>query len=127
MSATGFKVKAEGDIIVNGVVEGGTLVSGGNIVSETGNAGNGRRYVWKPEGNITAKFLENCQVECQGGLKADAVLHSKITCNENVEVLGRKGLINGGSITTYGTVHATTLGSTMGSKTEITDCCQIKI
>ena len=35
-------------------------------------------------------------------------------------MLGRKGLINGGSITTYGTVHATTLGSTMGSKTEIT-------
>lgn len=117
--ATGFKVKAEGDIIVNGVVEGGTLVSGGNIVLKRGMQGMDKGCL-EAKGNITAKFLENCQVECQGGLKADAVLHSKITCNENVEVLGRKGLINGGSITTYGTVHATTLGSTMGSKTEIT-------
>lgn len=72
------------------------------------------------QGKYYGKVSGKLQVECQGGLKADAVLHSKITCNENVEVLGRKGLINGGSITTYGTVHATTLGSTMGSKTEIT-------
>ena len=36
---TGFAVKAEGDIIVNGVVEGATLISGGNIVLKRGMQG----------------------------------------------------------------------------------------
>lgn len=36
---TGFAIKAEGDIIVNGVVEGATLVSGGNIVLKRGMQG----------------------------------------------------------------------------------------
>ncbi len=115
---TGFKIEADGDIVVNGVVEGATLISGGNIVLKRGMQGMDKG-VLKAAGNITAKFLENCKVSCKGMLRADAILHSEVECVEGVEVLGRKGLINGGSLRTYGTVHATTLGSTMGAKTEI--------
>lgn len=115
---TGYTIKAEGDIIVNGVVEGATLISGGNIVLKRGMSGMERGSL-KAVGNITAKYLESCKVECGGGLKADAVLHSDVTCKEKVEVLGRKGLINGGSVTTYADIHATALGSTMGSATRI--------
>ena len=116
--STGFAIKAEGDIIVNGVVEGATLVSGGNIVLKRGMQGM-ERGTLEAEGNITAKFLENCKVTCKGELKADAVLHSEVTCREMIEVLGRKGQINGGSIKTYGDIHATNIGSTMGAKTKI--------
>lgn len=115
---TGYTIKAEGDIIVNGVVEGATLISGGNIVLKRGMQGMERGNL-KAAGNITAKFLENCKVECEGGLKADAVLHSEVVCKEKVEVLGKKGLINGGSVTTYADIRATSLGSTMGSATKI--------
>ena len=115
---TGFSIKAEGDIIVNGVVEGATLISGGNIVLVRGMQGMDRG-VLEAEGNITAKFLENCKVECKGELKADAVLHSDVTCREKVEVLGRKGQINGGTLRTYADIRATSLGSTMGAKTTI--------
>ena len=115
---TGFAVKAEGDIIVNGVVEGATLVSGGNIVLKRGMQGMDRGML-QAEGNITAKFLENCKVRCKGMLKADAILHSDVECQENVDILGKKGLINGGRLSTYADVHATTLGSTMGASTKI--------
>lgn len=115
---TGFAIKAEGDIVVNGVVEGATLISGGNIVLKRGMQGMDRGTL-EAEGNITAKFLENCKVFCKGELKADAVLHSEVTCFEKLEVLGRKGQINGGSVKTYADVHATNLGSTMGAKTTI--------
>ena len=71
------------------------------------------------EGNIIAKFLENCKVKCNGSLKADAVLHSQVECRESIDVLGKKGLINGGVVKTYASIQATTLGSTMGSKTEL--------
>lgn len=115
---TGFAIKAEGDIIVNGVVEGATLIAGGNIVLKRGMQGM-ERGLLEAEGNITAKFLENSKVKCKGELKADAILHSEVECREKVEVLGRKGMINGGSLSTYADVHATTLGSTMGAATKI--------
>ena len=115
---TGYRIEAEGDIIVNGVVEGATLISGGNIVLKRGMQGMDKGEL-KAEGNITAKFLENCNVICKGSLKADAVLHSNVECEESIEVLGRKGLINGGSVRTYAMIHATSLGSTMGALTQI--------
>ncbi|MBO5071877.1 MAG: DUF342 domain-containing protein [Eubacterium sp.] len=115
---TGFRIEAEGDIVVNGVVEGATLISGGNIVLKRGMQGMDRGEL-QAEGNITAKFLENCKVRCKGALKADAVLHSQVECRENIDVLGKKGLINGGQMKTYGSIHATTLGSTMGAATVI--------
>lgn len=115
---TGFAIKAEGDIIVNGVVEGATLISGGNIVLKRGMQGMDRGIL-EAEGNITAKFLENCKVKCKGTLKADAVLHSDVSCRGKVDILGRKGLLNGGSLSTYADVHVTTLGSTMGGSTKV--------
>lgn len=115
---TGYTIKAEGDIIVNGVVEGATLISGGNIVLKRGMQGMERGKL-QAAGNITAKFLENCKVECEGSLKADAILHSEVRCKDAIEVLGRKGLINGGSVMTYADIHATALGSTMGAATRI--------
>lgn len=116
---TGFKIQAEGDIVVHGVVEGAVLISGGNIVLKRGMQGMDKGEL-QAKGNVTAKFLENCKVSCEGRLKADAILHSEIRCRENIDVLGKKGLINGGSITTYGTIHATTFGSTMGGITNVT-------
>lgn len=115
---TGYRIEAEGDIIVNGVVEGATLISGGNIVLKRGMQGMDKGEL-RAEGNITAKFLENCKVTCKGQLKADAILHSEVKSEENIDVLGRKGMINGGSVRTYAAIHATCLGSTMGALTEV--------
>ena len=115
---TGYKVKAAGDIVVNGVVESAELVCGGNIVLKRGMQG-GEKGVLEAEGNITAKFIESSNVKCNGMLKADAVLNSNVECREDVEVRGKKGLINGGSIRTYGSISATTIGSEMGSTTKI--------
>ncbi|MEE3467724.1 MAG: FapA family protein [Eubacterium sp.] len=115
---TGYKIVADGDIVVNGVVEGAELVSGGNIVLKRGMQG-GEKGSLTAEGNITAKFIESATIKCKGMLKADAVLNSNVECREDVEVRGKKGLINGGSIRTYGTISATTIGSEMGSNTAI--------
>ncbi len=115
---TGYKIKAAGDIVVNGVVEGAELIAGGNIVLKRGMQG-GERGSLTADGNITAKFIESSVVKCNGGVKADAVLNSDIDCREQVEVRGKKGLINGGSIRTYGSIIATTIGSEMGGITKI--------
>lgn len=115
---TGFAIDATGDIIVNGVVEGAILNSGGNIVLKRGMQGMDRGELCAA-GNITAKFLENCRVKCEGGLMADAVLHSDVECKEEIEIKGKKGLINGGYVRTYGGISASSIGSTMGSSTKV--------
>lgn len=115
---TGYVIKAEGDIIVNGVVEGATLIAGGNIVLKRGMQGMSRG-VLEAEGNVTAKFIENSRVRCSGTLMCDAVLHSDVECNGEVSVLGRKGLINGGHMRSYSNISATQLGSMMGTSTVV--------
>lgn len=115
---TGYAIEASGDIIVNGVAEGAVLKAGGNIVLKRGMQGM-ERGTLEAQGNITAKFLENCKVKCGGELKADAVLHSEVECRDEIEVRGKKGLINGGSVKSYASISATSLGSTMGTSTSI--------
>lgn len=115
---TGYAIDATGDIVVNGVVEGAVLNSGGNIVLKRGMQGMERGEL-RAAGNITAKFLENCKVKCEGGLMADAVLHSEVECKEAIEIKGKKGLINGGFMRTYATITATSIGSTMGTSTTV--------
>lgn len=113
---TGYCVRADGDIVVNGVVEGATLIAGGNIVLKRGMQG-GSRGTLEAEGNITAKFIENSSVKCGGTLMCDAVLHSVAECDGDVSILGRKGLINGGHISSYSNILATQVGSMMGTST----------
>ena len=115
---TGYAIKADGDIIVNGVVEGAILVAGGNIVLKRGMQGMSRGSL-KAAGNITAKFIENSTVVCDGTLMCDAVLHSDVECNGEISILGKKGLINGGHIRSYSSIAATQLGSMMGTTTVV--------
>lgn len=115
---TGYAIKADGDIIVNGVVEGADLVAGGNIVLKRGMQGMSRGTLIA-EGNVTAKFIENSQIKCKGTLMCDAVLHSDVECEGEISVLGKKGLINGGHIRSYTNISATQLGSSMGTSTVV--------
>ncbi len=113
---TGYRIQAAGDIVVNGVVEGATLIAGGNIVLKRGMQGMSRGML-DAQGNITAKFIENSTIRCGGTLMCDAVLHSDTECTGEISVLGKKGLINGGHIRSYTNIAATQLGSTMGTTT----------
>lgn len=115
---TGYAIHAEGDIVVQGVVEGATLVAGGNIVLKRGMQGMNRGSL-DASGNITAKFIENSKVRCNGTLMCDAVLHSDVESNGKIAILGKKGLINGGHVRSYTDIAATQLGSTMGISTVV--------
>ncbi len=115
---TGYAVKADGDIVVNGVVEGATLIAGGNIVLKRGMQGMSRGSL-EAGGNITAKFIENSRVVSGGTLMCDAVLHSDVECKGEISILGKKGLINGGHVRSFTNIAATQIGSPMGTSTVV--------
>lgn len=113
---TGFKVEAKGDIIVHGVVEGATLIAGGQIILKRGIQGMSRG-VLKAEGDIVTKFIENSEVYAGGNVSTDAIMHSKVTAKGEIIATGKRGLINGGEVKSELMISMKTAGSTMGTKT----------
>ena len=57
---TGFTVRASGDINVKGVVEGATLIAGGQITIQRGIQGMNKGMI-DCAGNVYAKFIENIE------------------------------------------------------------------
>lgn len=115
---TGFSVKADGDIIVDGVVEGATLIAGGQIYLKRGIQGMGKGELIAG-GNIVSRFMENCTAKSGQDILADAIMHSNVTAEGTITVRGKKGLITGGIIKASENIDAINIGSSMGTKTEI--------
>lgn len=115
---TGFEIKAEGDIEVDGVVEGAKLKSGGSILLKRGAQGSGRG-VLICQGSLVSRFIENCTVEAGGDIIADAVMHCSISSKSSIELKGRKGLLVGGNTAARNEIRAITIGSPMATTTII--------
>ncbi len=115
---SGFKVEAEGDIEIFGVVEGAKLISKGNIIIHRGVQGNTQAFIHCLK-DLTVKYLENANVICDGDVVSDAILHSNVTTKGKITVLGKKGLIVGGEIKAGNEVRANIIGSNMGTITNV--------
>lgn len=113
---TNFEVRARGNIIVRGVVEGAILVAGGDIIIERGVNGMGKG-VLAAKGNIVSKFLENTNASAGGYVSTDSILHSKVYAGTEVTVSGKKGFITGGQVCATNLISVKTLGSSMGAST----------
>lgn len=113
---TNFTVKAQGDIVVKGVVEGAVLQSGGNIVIARGMNGKGKGSL-TAKGNIVAKFLENSTAQADGYIASESILHSRITAGTEINVDGKRGFITGGKVCAANSINVKTLGSEMGADT----------
>lgn len=112
----GFTVKASGNVIINGVVEGAHIIADGNIVIARGMNGMTRGTL-KAGGNVIAKFIENAVVEAQGYINTESILHSRVSAGTEIEVTGKKGLITGGRVQAGSQITVKTLGAVMGAST----------
>lgn len=115
---TGFLVKANGNIDVNGVVEGAKLISDGNILVKRGVQGMAKADL-HAKGNVVAQFIENANVEAGGFIRAGEILHSRVSAKGDIEVDGKKGFITGGVVRSTNLISAKSIGSPMGTSTII--------
>lgn len=114
--AANFEVKAGGNVVVNGLVEGAKIIAGGNIIIAKGMNGMNKGYL-KAGGDIVVKFLENTRVASGGSVDAEAIMHSKVSAGTEVRVDGRKGIIVGGYVQAANRVTAKVIGAAMGAST----------
>lgn len=115
---TGFTVIAKGDIEVHGVVEGATLKASGNIILHRGIQGMNKSLV-ESSGNIQAKYIENANVISGGDIHSEAILHSTVSAKGVITVEGKKGMISGGTVRSGIEIKSKTLGSHMGTVTNL--------
>lgn len=114
----GFSITAKGDIVVEGVVEGANLRAGGHIILKRGIQGMDRGIL-VANGNVISRFIESATVEAGGYVSADAIMHSTVSAKGDITVDGKKGFISGGNIRSGTMVSAKTIGSHMGTTTNI--------
>lgn len=114
---TGYTVRAAGDVIVEGVVEGANIHAGGDITLRLGVQGMFRACL-TAGGSIVSRFIENCEIVKAGGtITTDAIMHSDVRSKEAVIVAGKRGLISGGQVVAGTKIAAKTLGSGMDTQT----------
>ncbi|ROR30794.1 hypothetical protein EDD66_102449 [Mobilisporobacter senegalensis] len=115
---TGFSVKAKGDIEVDGVVEGATLIAEGKIILRRGIQGMSRGKL-EAQGDVITKFIESCEVISGSNVTAGAILHSNVTAKGEINVNGRNGSVTGGTLRSSSLISVKSVGSTMGTSTTL--------
>lgn len=115
---SGFSVKATGDIIIYGVVEGAYVESGGQIIVKQGIHGM-HKGTLKAATNVLSKYIENAKVIAGGYVEAEAILSSDVSATGEVHVHGRKGLINGGIVRAGRSIEVEYAGTDMGTFTTL--------
>lgn len=112
-----FKVDVEGDLEVEGNVEDAEINCKGEVIIRGGFIGRGDGVI-NSEGNVTIKYILNQTIHANGdvtigGEAVNAHVHAK---NE-INVLGQKGKIVGGTSTARKLIKAPVLGADAGTKT----------
>ncbi len=116
---TGFKVKASGDIIINGGVEDSIVDSGSNIFVGGGIIG-GETGKVKARGSVEAAFLEEAYIYAGGDIIIkDVIMRSKLISGGSLFATSGKGRIRGGTISAMNGVEANEIGSVAGVKTVV--------
>ena len=98
----GYYVKASGDVVVDGNVEGAEIGSGKNIYVRGGIVGTGDEIEIKSDGVVETKYIENAVVIARNKIVVrEAIINSIVYCGGEVIVALGRGKIIGG--TTYST------------------------
>ena len=111
-------IEANGDIMINGFVEGARLKAGGNVVISKGVNGNDKGSI-EAGGKLTCSFLENVKVETEGDIECGYILNSSVVCKGSIKTEGRRASICGGSVAAMTGIETNTLGSNAGIRTDI--------
>lgn len=115
---TGFSVSALGNIKINGVVEAAFVKTSGDLTLMGMNGRGGGRLI--AEGNLSASFLENANVDVKGSVAANAVMYCNIRCGGCMELRGKNGSMLGGSYVIAKDLQARSIGSSSHIATDIT-------
>ncbi len=115
----GFKLKAEGDIEIQGYVDAAWIEAGGSIIIRGGVQGRNKGII-RAGGNLRTPFIQNAAVDVGGScFVGESVMHSQVSAGSKVVMEGRRAVIVGGIVRAGEEVITRVLGSPMAAPTEV--------
>jgi uncharacterized protein (DUF342 family) len=115
----GFEVKADGDIIVQKIVESARLVAGRDVIVKGGVLGRGKGLVSAGR-DIRIGYAQNARLEAQGNIYiGNYAVNSYIATSKQLIMLEKRGSVIGGEVFALRGIDVRTLGSESGIKTHI--------
>ncbi|HEX3047068.1 MAG TPA: FapA family protein [Bacillota bacterium] len=115
----GFKVRADGDVIIMGNVDSADIMAGGKLSIKGGVFGMDKSRI-ECGGDFYAKEIERASLNCRGTVTIkDAIMHCQVIAEYKVIVEGGKGWIVGGTIQAGEYIEANIIGSRLGTITEL--------
>lgn len=117
----GFEVKTTGNVSIGGVIEGAVIETDGDLEIKVGISAGNKGGI-RIGGSVTAGYIDKANLTIGENLQVkDAIMHSDVSVGKKI-VAGAnrgKGQIVGGRVQAGVSVHCVTLGSQMGTKTEV--------
>jgi uncharacterized protein len=116
---SGFKINAQGDVRIEGLVEAAEIVAAGNIVVGGGVLGQGKGSI-RCGGNFTSLYINQGNVIAGEDIEAaQSILYSHCEAGKNITCLSGKGNIAGGTCIAENMITANEIGNETYSKTLI--------
>jgi uncharacterized protein (DUF342 family) len=108
---SGFSVKAEKDIMVEGIVQDGTLVAGGSIVIKTGIKGEVSNNI-VAAGDVTVGYAEKGNISARGNVEIlKYSYNTNIKSGGYIQATGAPGIIAGGKVTAFSEININQSGT----------------
>lgn len=106
----GFRIMAEGDVLVDGGVEGAQINARGKIIIKNGINGMTKGLL-KAGGDIVCRYIENSTIQSKGNVSSEVIINSKIVCSGNLELNGPRGHFISGECMVGGLISAKNFGT----------------
>jgi len=114
----GYTVVCDGNLVVDGLIEGSIVKVKGDLTVGKGIVGRGESDI-VVNGKLVSHFIENANVYVKGDIETGEIINSSVLCDNQILVKGKKGLIIGGEITSKYMIEANQIGSKLGVLTSI--------
>ena len=72
------------------------------------------------EGDITAKFLEDCNIYSKDNIQAEYIINSEVSCGHDLTLIGKRGAFIGGSCSVYNCMNVKAVGAPSHIATSVT-------
>lgn len=115
---SGVRIVADGNITIDGVVEGAFIEASGDIILNKGVHGKDMAHL-RAGGSIVANFIDQAQVEAAESIVADSIINSQVYADNAICATGKNGLILGGEARAHQTIEANVVSNEKGIRTDL--------
>lgn len=106
----GYYVHTEGNIIIQGCIEGGEVIAGGNIFVEQGIIGMNSGRI-ECGGDLRCKYIQNANAAVEVNFEAGSCIQANIKCGGNARLIGAASTILASHLTVRHQVECINVGS----------------